>query len=72
MSSLENLSALPDDDEVVWGAKAIAAELNCSLQRFYYLHSLGKLPVDNVSHRLLKSTYGRLRKFKAGETSSPE
>jgi hypothetical protein len=57
-----------DDDEVVWGADAIGAEINRTAAQVYYLHGRGLLPTDKVGHRTMKSTRRRLRDWAAGKS----
>ena len=58
------------EDEVLWGAQAIASAINASLRKTFHLLEAGQIPATKVGSQWT-STRGRLRRFFAGEAPLP-
>jgi hypothetical protein len=48
---------------LLWGAKAIAAKLNCSEREIFYMVEAGTLPVERVGRRLVANEEVLERRF---------
>jgi hypothetical protein len=57
-----------DDDDIVWGAKAIAEVINRDLRATFHLLESGALPANKVLGRWCGSR-ARLRAFVTGEAA---
>lgn len=53
----------PDDNDLLWGGKSIAKEINRTTQQFYYLHEKGALKgaVAKLGHKTFVASRRKLR-----------
>jgi hypothetical protein len=56
------------DDDILWGAKEIGAEIRRSEAQVYYLHEKKLIPTRKVGHRLITASRRQLRRHLAGDS----
>jgi len=55
--------------DVIWGARAIAAELNCSERKVFHLLETGRLPAEKTG-KIWATTRSRLKRHFDPETTA--